>query len=1202
MNFFVSRHAYASTQSMTIKLLQVMKLSAMLLLLTALHVSAKTSSQAISYSGKNVSLATVFKEIRKQTGFVVIYKKSQLANIPAVTINVKNMPLPGFLDKLLEDKHLNYSIDSKTVFIAGKTASMQRNANEWLAGSLSPLLPPAVIRMLVLDSLGKPLAGVPIALKNGKVLGVTDTEGRLTLHVNEGDVLLLSSIGMESRSITVTTAIVSNTEVTVTLKHTVSKLEEVNVVSTGYQTLSKERSTGSFERISERTLDRKISQNIFSKIEGEVAGLTTDAAGKFIVRGLSSINANTDPLIVVDGFPVEQGANTINPNDVESITVLKDAAAASIWGIRATNGVIVITTKKGARTGKLKVTASVNTSITPKPDLLAAPLGDPATQVAYQKALYNNGSFYKVTELYSGTLSAGTGRVLNPVGETLLLQARGDISAAEAEQRLQRLATIDSRKEYADIIQQTEKWRQYNVSVSGGNRNHDFTASASYNKNDKEFQGTGAEQYLVKFANAFDLTSKLKIDGSINFSQSKENFPVSMVADGISSVGVPNPSAFLNSVPVTSRILDDNGNYVPMQSVLSFGEQSSRLALQRGFAYPWTYNIKQELENTNNVLRETAMRLQTGIAYRILPGLDLTMKYQYEWAQQNTRDYHNENTLFTRARVNLFTKLGSNGMAIDNNIPVGGILDADMRNQRAHTFRSQLNYDQAFGHGKHQVTAIAGYEVRKTIFDRATDRKYGFNEQSLSSVRPDFKTNFSPSIPLTAISGVIPPNSLNELVENRFISYYTNAAYTFDNRYTISASTRLDDTNLFGTSDKYKNIPLYSFGAKWNLKNDLLKSNAIVDALQLRITYGTNGNVDRSTSPFLQAKIKRGYPPYTGFNADIISVPNPELRLEKTGTLNIGTDFSLWKRTVGGSIEYYRKDGRDLLAFTTLNPTLGISGALINNGSLRNEGFDLNLRFKIIDNAKFSYATTTIFSVNTNTLKKVDVPNKQISDYVNGTVAEAGAALRTIYSYNYKGLDANGAPQFLNEQGKLIDFKTYINSTDALVKNGSLVPRYYGSWINNLNYRNFSLRTLVTFKAGHVFRYSKNNVSYIPVGGSPNGNVPADFNDRWQKPGDEKYTDIPALPSSADKSATGYLYYRDAGKFAGNASHIRLSQVNLGYSLDRKWLSRFGINDLQIVLQADNLAVWSFNKWKVDPESAFIPMTPAYTLNVSISF
>lgn len=203
MNFFVSRHAYASTQSMTIKLLQVMKLSAMLLLLTALHVSAKTSSQAISYSGKNVSLATVFKEIRKQTGFVVIYKKSQLANIPAVTINVKNMPLPGFLDKLLEDKHLNYSIDSKTVFIAGKTASMQRNANEWLAGSLSPLLPPAVIRMLVLDSLGKPLAGVPIALKNGKVLGVTDTEGRLTLHVNEGDVLLLSSIGMESRSITV---------------------------------------------------------------------------------------------------------------------------------------------------------------------------------------------------------------------------------------------------------------------------------------------------------------------------------------------------------------------------------------------------------------------------------------------------------------------------------------------------------------------------------------------------------------------------------------------------------------------------------------------------------------------------------------------------------------------------------------------------------------------------------------------------------------------------------------------------------------------------------------------------------------------------------------------------------------------------------------------------------------------------------------
>jgi TonB-linked SusC/RagA family outer membrane protein len=1200
MNFFVSRHAHARTQSMTAKLLQVMKLSAMLLLLTALHVSARTSSQVISYSGKNVSLVTVFKEIRKQTGYLVVYKKSQLVNIATTTVEVKNMPLAGFLDQLLKGKDLKYSIESKTIIIAEKTVSGNVTGLRLEAG-IAAVIPPVPIQVRVIDSAGTPLAGAFVSLKNSKISGVTDAEGILTINVNEGDLLLFSSVGMGSRAITITEAIISNTTLTVVLQPAVAKLEEVNVVSTGYQTLSKERSTGSFERIGERTLDRKISQNIFSKLEGEVAGLTTDASGKFIVRGLSSIKANTDPLVVVDGFPVEQGANTINPNDVESITILKDAAAASIWGIRATNGVIVITTKKGTRTSRLNVNASVNMALTPKPDLAAAPLGDPATQVAYQQALYKSGGFYKLSDLFSGNLTASSGRVLNPVGETLLLQARGDISADEAKLRLQRLANTDSRKEYASLIQQAEKWRQYNISVSGGSKNYDFNTSVSYNSNDKEFRGTKAEQYLVKFANSFDLAPKLKVDGSINFSQSKENFPTSSVADGISAIGASSPAYFLSSVPITSRILDDNGNYVPMQSVLSFGAQSSQLALSRGFPYAWTYNMKQELDNTDNVWRETALRLQTGIAYNILKGLDMTMKYQYEWAQQNTRDFHNENTIFTRARVNLFTKLGTNGIAIDNNIPVGSILDTDLRNQRSHTLRTQLNFDRSFDRGKHQVAAIAGYEVRKTLYDRATDRKYGFNEQSLSSVRPDFRTSFPPSIPLTNIS-VIPANSVNEFVENRFISYYTNAAYTFDNRYTISASTRLDDTNLFGSSDKYKNIPLYSLGLKWNIKNDLLRSNETIDALQLRATYGTNGNVDRSTSPYLQAKVKRGYPPYTGYNADIISVPNPELRLEKTRTLNLGTDFSLWNHLVGGSVEYYIKDSRDLLALTTLNPTLGISGALINNGSLRNEGFDINLRFKLVDKAKFTYTTTTIFSVNTNTLKKVDVPNKQISDYVTGTVAEAGAALRTIYSYNYKGLDANGMPQFINEEGKVIDSKTYINSTNALVKNGSLVPRYYGSWINNIGYKNFFVRTLATFKAGHVFRYSRNNVAYVPTAGTPQVNVPADFNDRWQKPGDENRTDVPAMPAYADMSAIGYLYYRDVAKFVDNAAHIRLSQVNIGYSLDKKWISRLGINSLQIVLQADNLAVWNFNKWDVDPENSFIPLTPTYTLNVSVSF
>lgn len=391
-------------------------------------------------------------------------------------------------------------------------------------------------------------------------------------------------------------------------------------------------------------------------------------------------------------------------------------------------------------------------------------------------------------------------------------------------------------------------------------------------------------------------------------------------------------------------------------------------------------------------------------------------------------------------------------------------------------------------------------------------------------------------------------------------------------------------------------------GVKWKVKEDFFADSKSINSLQLRATYGTNGNVDRSTSPFLLARIKRGFAPFTGFSADIISVPNPELRLEKTKTLNLGIDYALFNYTVRGSIEYYVKDSEDLLAFTTLNPTAGVAGALINNGSLRNEGFDANIKVKVVDQNNFSYNTTANFSVNTNTLTKVDVPNDQLFAFVNGSVAVTGAALRTIYSYNYAGLDNNGAPQFFDEEGQIIDYQTFIDSTDALVKEGSLIPKYYGSWINNLKYKNFFLRTLATFKAGHVFRHNGSNVTYIPATGSPHTNVPSDFNDRWQNSGDENITDIPGIPSLSDTASSGYRYYRDSNKFVDSASHIRLSQIILGYNFNKNLLDRLGINGLQIQFQADNLAVWNFNKWNVDPESAFIPIEPTYTIKFSASF
>ncbi|WP_158655272.1 SusC/RagA family TonB-linked outer membrane protein [Flavivirga eckloniae] len=1149
---------------------------------------------------KKVSVDEVFRIIDQQTNYAFIYQKGIFNNLPKVQLRKGVIRINKLLEQTLSKDDYVVIIGANNNIIVKRKFKIQ---TQKISGKVT-------------DEFGDALIGVSVFVKGTNRGTATDFDGLYEINADENEVLVFSYLGYLDKELTIGQDVIYD----VKMKTSSLELDTIEIVSTGYQTLPKERSTGSFERVNEKTLDLKVNQNIFAKIEGEVAGVTTDSDGNFIVRGLSSISANTNPLVVVDGFPIEQDFSSINPNDVASITILKDAAAASIWGIRATNGVIVIVTKKGSRNGKLKINASLNTSITPEADLFDARLGDPATQVAYQTAWFNRSNptsgFYNVNQLFNpNDFQTGALPVINPVGETLLRQLRGDITASEAQTRLQNLSNTDNRREFLNLIHRPAIWNQYNFSASGGTEIYNFRSSISYNKNQKETIGTDRSQFVINFTNSFNISSKLTGRASVNFSQTKENFANGTINAGLSplrnignidddflSGSSYDPVSFLNNVPITSRILDNNGNYVPMPFGLSaYSAEASQYLLDQGYSYGSTYNIKQELDNANNTSRQTALRLQTGLNYKILEGLDFDASYQYEWSHLRLRDLHNETSFYTRTRVNNLTEVDlSSGSPIVGTkaIPDGGILDLFGRVEKSHTFRSQLNYNKTFSDNKHRVAAIAGYEVRKTILDQNSDRKYGFNEQSLVSSPPNVG-QVNPTIQFGSLDRQVPDRSSIYFEENRFISYYANASYTYDNTYTLSASTRLDDTNLFGASDKYKNIPLYSLGLKWNITNNFFVNNETINSLQFRATYGTNGNVDRTTSPFLIINNFIGFPPFNGPSSTITSLPNPELRLEKTRALNLGLDYTLFNNTVKGSIEYYIKDSEDLLAVTSVNPTLGVAGSLINNGTLRNEGIDANLSLKVINTDNFKYTTTGNFSINTNTLKKVDVVSNDLFDYLLGEVAVPGASLRTLYSYNFGGLDRNGAPQFVTNDGRILDARAFIDDSEDLIEEASVIPKYYGSWINNFEYKNLYLRTLTSFKAGHIFRFGN---TYIPSARALS-NVPADFANRWQNPGDENITNIPAFPEDeSNSSLLGYQQYQFSDELVDTAAHIRLSQVSLGYNFKEAILNKLGMSTLSIGLQADNIAVWNFNKWDVDPESSFIPRRATYTFNISASF
>lgn len=336
--------------------------------------------------------------------------------------------------------------------------------------------PQQQIEGTVYDDKGNPLIGVTIIIKGTQKGVSTDFDGKFKINASQGDTLVFSYLGFASKELLLGT----DTNYTITMTPSVEQLEGVEIVSTGYQKISKERATGSFAVIDNKVLDRKIEQNIISKIAGEAPGVQFDPFIQeknsigLVIRGRSSINATTEPLVVVDGFAIPGGFSTINPNDVETISILKDAAASSIWGIRAANGVIVITTKSGSRNKKLDVTASINTAVTLKQDIFDSPFADPSTQVDYQIELFKFEQFSQQRDLFSGSLNEFSLFQTNSVRETLLRLNRGDIDIATADARINALRNNDGREEFSRLFLRQQLWNQYNLGISSGGDKYNF--------------------------------------------------------------------------------------------------------------------------------------------------------------------------------------------------------------------------------------------------------------------------------------------------------------------------------------------------------------------------------------------------------------------------------------------------------------------------------------------------------------------------------------------------------------------------------------------------------------------------------------------------------------------------------------------------------------------------------------------------------
>nr|WP_199083006.1 SusC/RagA family TonB-linked outer membrane protein [Pedobacter sp. ASV19] len=591
-----------------------MKLTAIILTIACLQVTAAGYSQQVTLSEKNASLKDVLLKIREQSKYQILFNDSWLLKAKPVNIKIDRASIEEVMERSLEGQPFDYLISDKTILITLKEANLfDRVMNYIKTGEIIGK---------VLDEKGIPMPGVSVkARKSGKI-AITDQGGNYRILVEDNDILIFSYVGYSSTEQPVKDRKMLN----VTLEPNPAQLEQVMV--TGYQTISRERATGSFTQIGRDVLNSRPVSNLSTALQGMVAGMQAkeraDGSVDFLIRGNTSLYADKSPLVVVDGFPVSASDfSDINPNDVESVTVLKDAAAASIWGARAANGVIVIVTKKLKGTSKLKVEANVFTRISDKLNLdQVLTQANSADQVAYErKAFDNNWTFFP----YSGSFG-DISNSLTLAQELLYANKNGTLSTADMNAGLDRLSKISNRSQIKDLLLQNAILDQYNVNLQSGTEKSKSYASILYEKNKGNYVKNKYDRFNLNFNNSYQLASFLNFNISANLQYKR------MESSGATIAEIQDLSPY-------EMLFNPDGSYAT--NLNTYNREQLGLIPASKFPYAdWSYNLLREVNGRKLTNQNLSARIQTGLNLKITKGLTFDTKFQYERAKVDYKDYY----------------------------------------------------------------------------------------------------------------------------------------------------------------------------------------------------------------------------------------------------------------------------------------------------------------------------------------------------------------------------------------------------------------------------------------------------------------------------------------------------------------------------------------------------------------------------------
>jgi TonB-linked SusC/RagA family outer membrane protein len=1023
------------------------------------------------------------------------------------------------------------------------------------------------------------LAGAVIRQKDGRKTAISEKDGSFFISdVSPESVFLISFIGFKSREITATET--SRLEDSIIyLENSDTELGEVTVMSTGFQDIPKERSTGSFAAVDRELISRKVSTNLLDRLEDVTPGLIFNRGlgmgnDPVSIRGRSTIYAETKPLIVIDNFPYDGPLENINPNDVESITVLRDAAAASIWGARSGNGVIVIKTKSGAFGRDMTISLNANVSIIERPDLFARPQMNISEFIEMEQLLFNNGNYNsQINQAGKPPLSLGV--------ETLLAYRNGDITLEERDARLAVMKTYDSRSELLKHFYRSAKKQQYSLNIGGGSETHRYNVSLGTDYNLHELPQNSDRRITIGAQNDWSLLDK------------RLEFGVSLyLVQALSETGTQTPD-----IGPYERLQDETGVALPIIRDFNLRYVSSfpDLGLLDGKFVPL-----EEIGKVSNRAEQTDMRLNTSLGYRLMPWLNVKVLHQYWSNVGETRLNKSKDSYDVRWLVNRFTQFDESGSTVYP-IPIGGTLTELTNRMEGNFLRGQLDVNPVFGQ-KSEVFGIIGAEMKDVSMVSTRGLFYGYDDQFGVSLPVDYVTRFP--INPTSVS-TIPRGDSHSGTVDRFVSFFANASYTHSKKYILSASVRRDASNIFGVNTNMRAVPLWSAGLGWVVSQEGFYHSEFLPFLKLRGTFGYNGNVDRTTSAYTTAAyyITGSTAQNPGERAAVIqNPPNPDLRWERVRMWNGALEFGLKNDILDGSLEVYVKDGIDLIGDYPIAPSLGANIFRGNFASTRTKGLDLSLHAVPVK-GRMKWDIHFFHSLIREKVIGYEI-NPNVDQLVSGqfVLPVTGRPLFGLYSYGWAGLDPDtGNPMGILGGEPSTDYLGIRRGTSSeeLVYHGSQRPTSFGSLRNTFGFRGFCLSFNIAYRMGYYFR--RNSVDYTQLLG---GRVThSDYDLRWQQSGDEQHTVVPSIPAGLRSNANRQLFYNFSETLVERGDHIRLQDIRLSYRVEKVSSPWLPFQNVELYSYVSNLGIlWKKTDKDIDPDFQQIPPARSFALGLSVGF